>query len=169
MRTHDPNWEPDPTVKYNFKGKKRKLDDDDEQDLVESVRTISALFQTGNPSGTSSTDPHVPFEAQVASISAEIAAAIAQAKSRAYDDDEEDEDEDDEGEEESGSGQEMAAPETIGPNTSGIRGLSNEAGSLKTVDSATREEDEDSDTFPQPLRARKSKETLTAAGIKRKR
>ena len=80
--------------KYNFKGKKRKLGDDDDQDLVESVRTISALFQTGDASA-SSTDPHA-LETQVASISAELAAAIAQAKSRAYDDDEEDEDEDDE-------------------------------------------------------------------------
>lgn len=109
----------------------------------------------------------------MASISAEIAAAIAQAQSRGYDEDEEDEDEDDEGEEESGSGQEMAAPETIGPNTSGIRGLDNEGptlgGSLKHVDSATRDEDEDSDTFPQPLRSRKSKEVLTATGSKRKR
>jgi hypothetical protein len=155
--------------KYNFKGKKRKLGDDDEHDLVESVRTISALFQAGDPSAASSTDPHVPFDTQVASISAEIAAAIAQAQSRAYDDDEEDEDEDDEGEEESGSGQEMAAPETIGPNTSGIRGLDNEGPSLKTVDSTIREEDEDSDAFPQPLRRRNPKETLTAAGSKRKR
>lgn len=53
------------------------------------------------------------LEVRVASISAEIAAAIAQAQSRSYDDEGED----------SGSGQEIDSREPIGPNTSGIRGL----------------------------------------------
>lgn len=144
--------------KYNFKGKKRKLmeDDDDDQELAESVRTISALFQAGGnsimPSRASATDE--PLEARVASISAEIAAAIAQAQARGYDDD----DDDDEEGEESGSGQEIGGDETIGPNTSGIRGVSEKGG----------EEDEDSDAFPAPLRGRKARE-LTTSGKKRKR
>ncbi|KAJ3531419.1 hypothetical protein NMY22_g8159 [Coprinellus aureogranulatus] len=173
MRTHDPNWEPDPNVKYNFKGKKRRLGEDDEQQLVESVRTISALFQTGEqamPVVTSDGAYPVPFEAQVASISAEIAAAIAQAQSHAYEEDDEDEDEDDEGGEESGSGQEMTSPETIGPNTSGIRGLDPAETMGKGPQPAQEgEEDEDSDAFPQPLRPRKSREPIVTAGTKRKR
>jgi len=127
-------------------------DDDDDQELAESVRTISALFQAGGnsimPSRAGATDE--PLEARVASISAEIAAAIAQAQARGYDDDEEEEGE------ESGSGQEIGGDETIGPNTSGIRGVSE------------KEEEEDSDAFPAPLRGRKARE-LTTSGKKRKR
>jgi hypothetical protein len=134
------------------------------------VRTISALFNTEQPILSSDgTYQGVPFEAQVASISAEIAAAIAQAQSRAYEDDEEEEEDDDEGGEESGSGQEMTSPETIGPNTSGIRGL-DPAGLTKGPPGAEEEEeDDDSDAFPQPLRTRKSKEPIVTAGTKRKR
>ncbi|KAH9484277.1 hypothetical protein JR316_0003758 [Psilocybe cubensis] len=164
MRTHDPNWEPDPNVKYNFKGKKRKImdDDDDDQELAESVRTISALFQTGGNSILPSRDVQTdePLAARVASISAEIAAAIAQAQSRGYDDEE-----DEEGEE-SGSGQEMGGMETIGPNTSGIRGVNGEDGVENDDISGRGEDDEDSDAFPAPLRGRK---TVASGSNKRKR
>lgn len=162
MRTHDPTWEPDPNVKYNFRGKKRKItDEDDDQELAESVRTISALFQTGSNSILPPQDVDDPLEVRVASISAEIAAAIAQAQARGYDD-EEDEDE------ESGSGQEMGT--TIGPNTSGIRGVSvsDVGGHGERPSSGIREEEEDSDAFPAPLRARKARE-MAAASSKRKR
>ncbi|KAF6765205.1 hypothetical protein DFP72DRAFT_1029676 [Ephemerocybe angulata] len=173
MRTHDPNWEPDPNVKYNFKGKKRRIGDEDEEELAESVRTITALFQSGDQAMTSTDGgPPLPLEAQVASISQEIAAAIAQAKSRAFDEDDEDpeEEDDDEAGEESGSGQEMTSPETIGPNTSGIRGLgSADAGKGAQMARRHGEDDEDSDNFPQPLRTRKSKEPIVAVGTKRKR
>jgi hypothetical protein len=150
--------------KYNFKGKKRKItDEDDEQELAESVRTISALFQTGNNSVLPPQDVDEPLEVRVASISAEIAAAIAQAQARGYDDEE------DEDGEESGSGQEMG---TIGPNTSGIRGVSvsDVGGHGERPNSGTREgeEEEDSDAFPAPLRARKARE-MAAASSKRKR
>ena len=150
--------------KYNFKGKKRKItDEDDEQELAESVRTISALFQTGNNSVLPPQDIDEPLEVRVASISAEIAAAIAQAQARGYDDEE------DEDGEESGSGQEMG---TIGPNTSGIRGVSvsDVGGHGERPNSGIREgeEEEDSDAFPAPLRARKARE-MAASTSKRKR
>ncbi|KAH9966674.1 hypothetical protein BC827DRAFT_1264614 [Russula dissimulans] len=52
MRTHDPHWEPDPNIKYDFKPKKRKHSEtsnregfSEDDDLEESVRTISALLQ----------------------------------------------------------------------------------------------------------------------------
>jgi hypothetical protein len=148
--------------KYNFKGKKRKITDDDEQDLAESVRTISALFQAGSNSMLPPQDVNEPLEVRVASISAEIAAAIAQAQARVYDDEE------DEDGEESGSGQEMG---TIGPNTSGIRGVSVSDGGGQGQRSNSGigegEEDDDSDAFPVPLRARKAREL--AASSKRKR
>ena len=150
--------------KYNFKGKKRKItDEEDEQELAESVRTISALFQTGSNSTLPPQDVDEPLEVRVASISAEIAAAIAQAQARGYD-----EEEDEDGEE-SGSGQEMG---TIGPNTSGIRGvsISDVGGHEERPNSGIREgeEEEDSDAFPAPLRARKARE-MAAASSKRKR
>jgi hypothetical protein len=112
-------------------------------------------MQTSEDSG-SSEEP--PLEVRVASISAEIAAAIAHAQSRLYEDDDDEEDE---------SGQEVEAPETIGPNTSGIRGddgLRDGTKMLEVVD-----EDYDSDAFPIPLRTRKGKEALTLVGAKRKR
>ncbi|KAJ7063310.1 hypothetical protein C8F01DRAFT_1132490 [Mycena amicta] len=80
MRTHDPSWEPDATIRYSFKPKRRKLsddeDDEDEEDIADSVRTISALFQAEEP-----------LEVRVASIGAEIAAALAQSHGhRVYED-----------------------------------------------------------------------------------
>ena len=136
-------------------------DDDDEQDLAESVRTISALFQAGGNSMLPPQDISEPLDVRVASISAEIAAAIAQAQARGY------EDEEDEDGEESGSGQEMG---TIGPNTSGIRGVTvSDGGQGERPISRIREgeEDEDSDAFPAPLRARKARE-LAASSKKRR-
>jgi hypothetical protein len=148
--------------KYNFKGKKRKLTDDDEdRELAESVRTISALFQAGN--SLAGSNPDEPLEMRVASISAEIAAAIAQAQSRAYEDEEEEE-------EESGSGQEMGGVESIGPNTSGIRGEgvaeSMEEGDRQRV-GGPGDDGDDSDAFPVPLRARK--QLALTGNLKRKR
>ena len=144
--------------KYNFKGKKRKLTDDDEdRELAESVRTISALFQAGNSLAGSS--PNEPLEMRVASISAEIAAAIAQAQSRAYEDEEEEE-------EESGSGQEMGI-ESIGPNTSGIRGEAVVEPMGEQRVGGPGDDGEDSDAFPAPLRARK--QLALAGNLKRKR
>ncbi|KAF7294932.1 hypothetical protein MIND_01031300 [Mycena indigotica] len=91
MRTHDPSWEPDPNVRYSFKPKRRKHCDDEfeseDDDLADSVRTISAIFQTEER-----------LEVKVASIGAEIAAALAQSRtSRVFDE------------------------QALGPNTSGIR------------------------------------------------
>ncbi|KAJ7273715.1 hypothetical protein B0H12DRAFT_1090770 [Mycena haematopus] len=150
MRTHDPGWEPDPNVKYSFKAKRRKVseEEDDDEELADSVRTISALFQAGG-----GVDSDQPLEVRVASIGAEIAAAIAQAQSRMYEDD----DDDDEDENES--------QETIGPNTSGIRGGENRA------DDEDGPEEEDSDAFPMPLRPRrKGKDADGIIGaLKRKR
>jgi len=150
MRTHDPNWEPDPNVKYSFKAKRRKVsEEDDDEELADSVRTISALFQAGGGVGSDQ-----PLEVRVASIGAEIAAAIAQAQSRMYEDDDDEEDEN-------------GSQETIGPNTSGIRGGENRADD----EDGPEEEEEDSDAFPMPLRTRrKGKEADVIAGaLKRKR
>ncbi|KXN89260.1 hypothetical protein AN958_06014 [Leucoagaricus sp. SymC.cos] len=162
MRTHDPTWEPDPNVRYNFKGKKRKLDDDEDQELAESVRTISALFQGGNASLVQNGREDESLEVRVASISAEIAAAIAHAQSRVYEEEEE-EDEIDELEDDSGT--ETGGPGKLGPKTSGIRGGDGQG-------SGAGDEDDDSDTFPVPLRPRnvKNRDSATAvAGAKRKR
>lgn len=147
--------------RYNFKGKKRKIDEEEEHQLAESVRTISALFQGGNGAVNGRGDE--PLEVRVASISAEIAAAIAHAQSRVYEEEEE-EDEIDELDEDSGA--ETGGPGKLGPNTSGIRG-----GDGKGESGTGGDEDEDSDTFPMPLRGRnvRSRETTAVAGAKRKR
>jgi hypothetical protein len=126
------------------------------------VRTISALFQAGGntilPTSANALQ-NEPLEVRVASISAEIAAAIAQAQARGFEGVEEGEDD----EEQSESGQEA---EVIAPNTSGIRDL----GPEETEPEGRRpgEEENDSDAFPVPLRARKSRE-LVFVGSKRKR
>lgn len=75
---------------------------------------------------------------RVASISAEIAAAIAQAHQRVFEEEEE---------EETDSEQEMAARETIGPNTSGIRGLGAEG---------QNQRESDEEVFPMTLRVLES-------------
>ncbi|KAK0459729.1 uncharacterized protein EV420DRAFT_1620243 [Desarmillaria tabescens] len=167
MRTHDPNWTPDPNVKYNFKSKRRRVEDssDDDQALAESVRTISALFHAGGAALAApppQTGPEEALEVRVASISAEIAAAIAQAQSRGYEEEEEEEDE-----LEDDSGDELERRDTIGPNTSGIRGLGDGEDRTALEDSTDREDD-DSDAFPAPLRTRRGKDTV-ATGEKRKR
>ncbi len=105
--------------------------------------------------------PDEPLEMRVASISAEIAAAIAQAQSRVYEDEEEEE-------EESGSGHEMGGIESIGPNTSGIRGegLSDPIEIEYQQIGGPGDDGDDSDAFPAPLRARKQ---IALLGNKRKR
>ncbi|KAG0707748.1 hypothetical protein DFH29DRAFT_595901 [Suillus ampliporus] len=174
MRTHDPTWEPDPSIKYNFKAKKQKVAETaGDLELEESVRTISALFsQTGGvtarPLETGA--PGEPLEATVASISAEIAAAIAQASSRALDEDEDEMEEEEGVDDDDGwcSGHEIGRPESIVPNTSGIRGGGDgDGGGGKGI--CVEDNDEDSDTFPIPLRTRKGKEPVSLVGIKRKR
>ncbi|KAL0581743.1 hypothetical protein V5O48_000325 [Marasmius crinis-equi] len=121
MRTHDPHWEPDPNLKYSFKGKRRRGEEEEEEDpLAESI--LSSIF---NPSSTTVHQPSDDsLEVRVASISAELAAAIAQAQRRVYDEEEDEEEDDDiDGSNESDYEQEMVGRDTIGPNTSGIRGL----------------------------------------------
>jgi hypothetical protein len=149
--------------RYSYKSKRRKIgDEDDDRELEESVRTITALLARNDGDGIMEdcgSSEEQPLEARVASISAEIAAAIAHAQSRLYED--EDDEEDDE------SGQEVEGPETIGPNISGIRGDDGLRDGAKILE--VEEEDDDSDAFPIPLRTRKGKEALALVGVKRKR
>ncbi|KAF8831296.1 hypothetical protein HHX47_DHR1000460 [Lentinula edodes] len=138
MRTHDPKWEPDPNVRYSFSATNAaQTSEEEEQELSESVRTISDLFQS-NALGPEPV-PGPDSLDRVASISAEIAAAIAQAHQRVFEDDEE----------ESDYEQEMPARETITLNTSGIRGLGEDR--LHRADSEFEDE-----RFPQQLRALKN-------------
>jgi hypothetical protein len=130
------------------------------------VKTISALFQAGGQGVLPRRDSHLEetLEVRVASISAELAAAIAQAQSRVYEDEDDGEEEED-ADEESGSGQEMGGHEMIGPNTSGIRGL--DVGEKDGQALTLGDDDDDSDAFPMPLRVRKPREPTV--GMKRKR
>lgn len=117
------------------------------------------------PTSIDSARTDEPLEAKVANISAEIAAAIAQAQSREYEDDE------DGSGSGSGSGRDVPDGETIGPNTSGIRGGENGktlTGSKLRI-AAEDVEDDDSDTFPIPLRTRKSGKDGRVVIGKRKR
>lgn len=151
--------------RYSYKSKRRKIgdDDDDDQELEESVRTITALFGQNREARTppdSGSSEEQPLEARVASISAEIAAALVQAQSRVYEDEEDDEDDDE-------YGLEVDGPETIGPNTSGIRGDDGLRDGTRILE--VEDDDDDSDAFPVPLRTRKGKESFGLVGTKRKR
>jgi hypothetical protein len=170
--------------KYNFKAKKQKVfDETADIELEESVRTISALFsQTTNANHTASGSAECsgsdePLGSRVASISAEIAAAIAQASSQALDGEDEDGVEEEDGEGwGAGSGSDMGMAESIVPNTSGIRGdgggrergCTRGNGVGRKGIGCVEEDDEDSDTFPIPLRTRKGKDA-SVVGMKRKR
>lgn len=97
----------------------------------------------------------------ISSISAEIAAALAQAQVRALAED----DEDDEYE----SGSDVGHPETIGPRTSGIRGEVAGKDAERESDLPPVDEEDEEDEFPIPLRTRKGKEPVGVVGLKRKR
>ncbi|KAJ3802862.1 hypothetical protein GGU11DRAFT_763765 [Lentinula aff. detonsa] len=137
MHTHDTKWQPDPKLRYSFSAPNAaQTSEEDEQDLSESVRTISDLFQSNALVPEPAPEPDSLD--RVASISAEIAAAIAQAHQRVFEEEEEQSDYE----------QDMSARETITLNTSGIRGLGAE-------DRLHRGDSED-ERFPQPLRALKN-------------
>ncbi|TBU49084.1 hypothetical protein BD309DRAFT_986727 [Dichomitus squalens] len=198
MKTHDPTWEPDPNIKYSFKAKRPKLADPakDEQDLEASVRTLSALLSQGDPNIMSAHVPsgHSLEERVAATLTAELAAALAQQAHEAgahshmglYDVPEgEDEDEEDEP---YSSGPERGPPQyragggSRAPSplrASGARAPGDNAG----PGGASGEiqvmivEGLDGEAFSIPLRARKGKEPVGAStgaatvmtGVKRKR
>ena len=75
--------------RYSFKPKKQKVDDVDDETLKESVRTLSSLLSLTtdiNALGDSSNfaSSSEALQAHVATLSAEIAAAFAEAQSRLY-------------------------------------------------------------------------------------
>jgi len=84
--------------RYSFKSKRPRIDEGEDEDvgvdeeLAESVRTITALFtdESGTPlTSEVASQSGQTLESQVASISAELVAAIAQARSRREPDDSE--------------------------------------------------------------------------------
>ncbi|KIP09485.1 hypothetical protein PHLGIDRAFT_316055 [Phlebiopsis gigantea 11061_1 CR5-6] len=165
MKTHDPGWEPDPNI---FKAKKAKLDPSDTgESLAESVRVVSALLnphRDGDTSSTLSLSPPSDSALEpgvISSISAEIAAALAQAQVRALAEDVEDD--------EYESGSDIGHMEAIGPRTSGIRGEVAGKDAERESELLPVDEEEEEDEFPIPLRTRKGKEPVGVVGLKRKR
>ncbi|KAI0695697.1 hypothetical protein BC835DRAFT_1414667 [Cytidiella melzeri] len=163
MRTHDPTWEPDPNIKYSFKAKRPKLDSGDGSlNIPESV--LALLSPCQEPS-SSMAGPSQPCEPRVvASISAEIAAALAQAQARIYEEDDDDDDE--------GSGSELGFADSIVPITSGIRGediLTSHSIRAEPVVQLPLPPEDGDDEFTIPLRTRKDKEPVGVVGLKRKR
>ena len=145
-----------------------KLDNaDQDQELEASVRTLSALLkqgdtQCGAPDGQA-------LEPQLAaSLSEELAVALAQAQARILDDYADDDDDED------GSGQEVSSGEFIGPTTSGIR--DEDSAPPRVVREAPLEvclQDalggDDALDFAIPLRKRKTDDVAGAVTGKRKR
>ena len=138
-------------------------------DLADSVRAVQALLLPQSPEGegSSSLSPtsDTVLEARVATISAEIAAALAQAQVRAFEE-EEDDDYD--------SGSDLGHhAEGIGPKTSGIRSSGDREPGREVVEKKDREgllpTVDEEDEFPIPLRTRKGKEPVGVVGLKRKR
>ncbi|KAI0054078.1 hypothetical protein FA95DRAFT_1600572 [Auriscalpium vulgare] len=230
MRTHDPDWEPDPNIKFDFKPKKRKRSQDpahegssSDDDLEETVRTISALLQPtdsaahaihvahdsgfsggdssgeladegdgqgdGEPSSGAEAEGEAEvdvreeaenLERRVASISAEIAQAVAQADMQLYEADDDEEDELDELEGDDGDGEEVVVLESAGdlPQEGGgsrppsslsqkpkdatvdVREEEQRAEGLLPAGLSVWDEEDDSDAFPVPLRTRKGREVV---------
>ncbi|KAI6036580.1 hypothetical protein BKA83DRAFT_4164906 [Pisolithus microcarpus] len=155
MRTHDPSWEPDPNITYRLKAKKQRVSGVDDPELEEFDRALSELISQANSTNrsTEGAGSDETLEARVASISAEIAAAIAHASSRVLDEDD---------------GRHRCEIGAIVPKTSGIRG-STEGRRAGGSGGNWEDDDDDSDTFPIPLRTRKGKESASVVGTKRKR
>ncbi|CDO72910.1 hypothetical protein BN946_scf185002.g95 [Trametes cinnabarina] len=174
--------------KYSFKAKRPKLADNaaPDQDLEASVRTLSALLGQGN-SNILSTGPMGGLEDRVAAtLSAEIAAALAQQgpeNGHVYlygEGEPEEEEELEEDAYESGperrppeyrirDGQSLDAREEVRVEVSGeVRGQTGKEVQVMIVDGL-----DDDEAFPIPLRTRKGKEpvgtALVSSGLKRKR
>lgn len=163
--------------KYSFKPKRPRLNTESDDYLEESVQTISVLLSQADAQREA---PPVamnvpPVPAPIPPLSAEVAAALAQRRLQAY----EDEDEGDES-----SGPEFGMADGIRPNTSDIRGDHRRSPSVDDdrasgggsepvvhiLEDVEGEDDEvDVDEFPIPLRTRKGKEPVGVVGVKRKR
>ncbi|KAH9050767.1 hypothetical protein EDB84DRAFT_1448804 [Lactarius hengduanensis] len=168
MRTHDPHWEPDPNIKYDFKPKKRKRNEagnhegsSEDDDLEESVRTISALLRS-TEGDVGILPPHIlaqgvgndctfvdddqdtveerDLASRVANINAQIMADVMAEEA-------EEEEVDELVDELEGDG------EVVGGGQ--VEGTERDVG-LKGWD-----EEDDSDTFPVPLRPRKDVGNVT--------
>lgn len=153
--------------KYSFKAKKPKLDTGNPTALSLHESMLALLSsQSADDSGNAEAGPSSGPDLEqrvVASISAEIAAALAQAQARIYEEEDDDEEEESEAE--------IAYADGIGPNTSGIRGGGAPSSPLSGAetqsgggDSANLLGDID-EAFSIPLRTRKS----NTVGQKRKR
>ena len=185
MRTHDPHWEPDPNMyvfvvpvyevysnrstvcsKYDFKPKKRKRDEarnhegsSEDDDLEESVRTISALLRNAerdvgilpphmlaqgvsNPvDGNRDMSEERDLASRVANINARIMADVMAEEA-------EEEEVDELVDELEGDGEVVGGGEEVGRSQRDI--------GLKGWD-----EEDDSDAFPVPLRPRKDVGNVT--------
>ncbi|KAI0673006.1 hypothetical protein C8Q78DRAFT_693580 [Trametes maxima] len=183
MKTHDPTWEPDPNIKYSFKAKRPKLADPDtaDQDLEASVRTLSALLTQGDPGIVSGEPPtcHPSLDGHVAAtLSAEIAAALAQQTQglstaghvNLYDDEEPDE-EDELEEDQYGSGPEPGPPEYrvrdegLAVSREDPRNLHGAKVGVGNEVQVMIVEGLDDEAFPIPLRTRKGKEPVGTAVV----
>ena len=188
MRTHDPHWEPDPNMyvflilvneaysnwpvvcsKYDFKPKKRKRNEagnhegsSEDDDLEESVRTISALLRStegdvgmlpphilaqgagsdGNPvDRDQDTGEERDLASRVANINARIMADVMAEEA-------EEEEVDELVDELEGDGEV-------------VRGGGNVIGTQRDIGLKGWDEEDESDAFPVPLRPRKDVGNVT--------
>ncbi|KAH9945921.1 uncharacterized protein BXZ73DRAFT_37027 [Epithele typhae] len=194
MKTHDPTWEPDPNIKYSFKAKRPKLTDPDkeEEELEASVRTLSALLSQGDPNIIAAHalpgEPSPTLEERVAAtLSAELAAALAAQQHPPGaprrldpdpDEDGEEEDELDDDQYESGPDADDSRrrratntyPPSLGVGALGVvpGGPSEKGGGGGGEVQVMIVAGPDGEAFSVPLRARKGKE-VSGVGVKRKR
>lgn len=134
MRSHTATWEPNENEYVTFKASNLPYDHDYRYDepfhatfhhaqderVLDDVRALSALFRPMGVPDRPSDQPTVPsqeepLEVRVANISADIAAAIAQANSRVYEEEEDVEEQDED------SSEEENRRDMISLTTSGIR------------------------------------------------
>jgi len=171
MRTHDPHWEPDPNIKYDFKPKKRKHSEtgnnegtSEDDDLEESVRTISALLQStaGNVanfpphilavgvSNTRTSSDRSTTDVDDRNLASRVADVNARIIAHTMPEDGEDDEVDELVDELEGDGEEEEAG--AGAGGKGVR---------EVVEVKGWDEGDESDAFSVPLRRRTGREEVT--------
>jgi len=169
MRSHDPGWTPEP-ASLKRAVKRRRMNE--EESPEEPARPMASFIRSSTDPQTVPSTSSDPLEARIANISAEIAAAIAEAQARLVHDDDSDGVESEDAEV---SATRIANNEESGDDAdleNWVHGDDEDEEDVAGAEEDVKEDvephlhgDDDDEDFPTPMRSRKGKDT----SLKRKR